>query len=290
MGDIQDVQHLFDQFNDVLVLNYESQDKLLKIIEAAPRGPNLKIDTSDPIVWDAYRTMIRSNMRLVLMRCLKYCPMKHQDIMELVSLGTLGLIRGLEKYDSSFNTRFSTFGVYWIDAFIRASLKKTSSRAHIHKSLHTKYRQAKSLLVEEGEEDITDDMVFSKLEWGSDTITQFIADQNRNFTSLGAYDDPDVIEAMDDSALQDFDDPINELSGGNTEIMEIVLANVEQLPEIERHVIKCIFGLDQEKSMSVQATANFLELTPKQVNDYKQKALYTLWKPLADKKEDTGVE
>ena len=67
--------------------------------------------------------LIKHNLRLVAHVTKKYCT-NLQDTDDMISIGTIGLIKAVESYSSEKNTRFSTYRARCIENEVLMSLRK----------------------------------------------------------------------------------------------------------------------------------------------------------------------
>jgi len=72
----------------------------------------------------ARQQMMRANLRLVVSIAKKYAPSNDPEmLLDLIQEGNLGLMRAVDRFQPERNTRFSTYGVYWIKQAILRALK-----------------------------------------------------------------------------------------------------------------------------------------------------------------------
>lgn len=74
--------------------------------------------------------MVRANLRLVVAIARKYAhaSMCFEDI---IAEGNLGLLRAVEAFDPSRNTRFSTYARFWITQAIRRAIQSSSKTIRV---------------------------------------------------------------------------------------------------------------------------------------------------------------
>src|SRR5438105_11026173 len=95
--------------------------------------------------------MVRANLRLVVNIARGYAG-KGLGLQDLIEEGNLGLMRAVEGFDSTMNTRFSTYAVYWIKQSIKRALVNTAKSIRIPAymvQLLSKWRQATAKLTDE---------------------------------------------------------------------------------------------------------------------------------------------
>src|SRR5947207_7004253 len=107
-----------------------------------------RIETGD---LEARDQMARANLRLVVNIACSYAG-RGLALHDLIEEGNLGLLRAVEGFDPSMNTRFSTHASYWIKQSIKRALVNTAKTIRIPAymvELLAKWRRASAKLQEE---------------------------------------------------------------------------------------------------------------------------------------------
>src|SRR2546427_2129963 len=107
-----------------------------------------RIETGDA---EARDRMVRANLRLVVNIARGYTG-KGLGLQDLIEEGNLGLLRAVEGFDPTMNTRFSTYASYWIKQSIKRALVNTAKTIRIPAymvELLAKWRRATAQLQEE---------------------------------------------------------------------------------------------------------------------------------------------
>src|ERR1700675_2718998 len=79
---------------------------------------------------EARDRMVRANLRLVVNIARRYRS-TGLGLQDLIEEGNLGLLRAVEGFDPSMNTRFSTYASYWIKQSIKRALENTAKTIRI---------------------------------------------------------------------------------------------------------------------------------------------------------------
>src|SRR5881398_1181899 len=100
---------------------------------------------------EARDQMVRANLRLVVNIARGYTG-KGLGLQDLIEEGNLGLLRAVEGFDPTMNTRFSTYASYWIKQSIKRALVNTAKTIRIPAymvELLAKWRRATNQLTDE---------------------------------------------------------------------------------------------------------------------------------------------
>ena len=73
----------------------------------------------------AREQMIRANLRLVVKIAHDYAGLG-LPLLDLISEGNIGLMKGVERFDPNRGTKFSTYGAWWIKQAVRRALANQS--------------------------------------------------------------------------------------------------------------------------------------------------------------------
>lgn len=100
---------------------------------------------------EARDQMVRANLRLVVNIARSYTG-KGLPLPDLIEEGNLGLLRAVEGFDPTMNTRFSTYASYWIKQSIKRALINSAKTIRIPAymvELLSKWRRATAKLLDE---------------------------------------------------------------------------------------------------------------------------------------------
>ncbi|KAL3629096.1 hypothetical protein CASFOL_026318 [Castilleja foliolosa] len=218
----------------------------------------------------AREKLAMSNVRLVMSIAQRYDNMG-AEMADLIQGGLIGLLRGIEKFDSSKGFKISTYVYWWIRQGVSRSLVENSRTLRLPTHLHERLgliRNAKARLEEKGVTPSIDkiaeclNMSQKKVRNATEAISKVFSLDREAFPSLNglpgdtlhSYIADNRIEnnpwhGVDECALKDEVDKLITLT----------------LRERERKIIRLYYGLDNESSLTWEDISRRMGLSRERV-------------------------
>lgn len=228
--------------------------------------------------WDAQARdhLVRANLRLVVHIARNY-PRQGVCLADLIAEGNLGLLRAVEAFDPSMNTRFSTYATFWIRQSIRRAVIQTAKAIRLPaylEQLLVEWRRAAAQLHEEAGQPPTDEQIAKHLRLSRKKLA-LVKKAIRIERGL-----PQTGQAGAEGSLEDLlaDHPGREPSDGlaHQEELRHVLQQLGQLTARQAAVLRLRFGLSGEEPLTLQQVGDRLGLTRGRVRQIERDALQEL--------------
>ena len=239
---------------------------------------------------EARNELMMHNMRLVKSIAGHYtCAGLDSD--DLISIGSMGLIPAIEKFDLTSTHKFSTYATYWIKQAIRREIINQNRAVRIPANVqetYNKIRKASEALRQALGHEPTKHQVAKAVGMTAkevEEITSFFMEPISTDTTLTDEDETTVGDLIaDENSI----DPIDAIY--SVELKTMVSAVLDTLPEKEREVIKLRFGIDGHPQRSLEEVGAILGYSREWIRRIEERALIKLRNPIRSNKLKSFLE
>lgn len=220
--------------------------------------------------------MVHSNLRLVVSVAKTY---QHRglSLIDLIDEGNIGLLEAVDRFQSEYNCRFSTYGIWWIRQAIIKSLadKGRVIRVPVHmlNTINKCFMIAKMLTQEYGRE-ATAEEISEYIGEPVSKVEEYLRLAQDTSSLDTNVDDGSPTQLGDLLTDENSEKPIESVFSAM--LSETINHVLDDFTDREMAIIKMRFGLDGKAPMTLTETGRMLGITRERVRQIQRKMMEKL--------------